>query len=164
MGFAGVLITLIVNTSLTSLASTSCLSIGSKGFIFQASLPVSVSRLAPTLYPSYLMCLSDSDTITYGTAQFKLDTRVQQTRVYLTDFVEAHASCSHATRAYARYNTLDTTCTSYTTRYARSLSHANRCTRVANAWGEINKVERPSSIIYSVLEIYQSRVLRHSAI
>ena len=32
----------------------------------------------------------------YGTAQFKLDTRVQQTRVYLTDFVEAHASCSHA--------------------------------------------------------------------
>ena len=32
----------------------------------------------------------------YGTAQFKLDTRVQQTRVYLTDFVEAHASCWHA--------------------------------------------------------------------
>ena len=31
----------------------------------------------------------------YGTAQFKLDTRVQQTRVHLTDFVEAHASCSH---------------------------------------------------------------------
>ena len=33
---------------------------------------------------------------TYGTAQFKLDTRVQQTRVRLTDFVEAHVSCSHA--------------------------------------------------------------------
>ena len=33
---------------------------------------------------------------TYGTAQFKLDTRVQQTRVHLTDFVEAHASFSHA--------------------------------------------------------------------
>ena len=33
---------------------------------------------------------------TYGTAQFKLDTRVQQTRVHLTDFVEVHASCSHA--------------------------------------------------------------------
>ena len=32
----------------------------------------------------------------YGTAQFKFDTRVQQTRVHLTDFVEAHASCSHA--------------------------------------------------------------------
>ena len=32
----------------------------------------------------------------YGTAQFKLDTCVQQTRVHLTDFVEAHASCSHA--------------------------------------------------------------------
>ena len=35
-------------------------------------------------------------TRTYGTAQFKLDTRVQQKRVNLTDFVEAHASCSHA--------------------------------------------------------------------
>ena len=35
-------------------------------------------------------------TTSYGTAQFKLDTRVQQTRVHLTDFVEAHASCSHA--------------------------------------------------------------------
>ena len=33
---------------------------------------------------------------TYGTAQFKIDTRVQQTRVHLTDFVEAHASYSHA--------------------------------------------------------------------
>ena len=32
----------------------------------------------------------------YGTAQFKLDTCVQQTHVHLTDFVEAHASCSHA--------------------------------------------------------------------
>ena len=32
----------------------------------------------------------------YGTAQFKIDTRVQQTRVHLTDFVEAHASYSHA--------------------------------------------------------------------
>ena len=32
----------------------------------------------------------------YGTAQFKLDTRVQQTRVHLTNFVEAHTSCSHA--------------------------------------------------------------------
>ena len=32
----------------------------------------------------------------YGTAQFKIDTRVQQTRVYLTDFVEVHASYSHA--------------------------------------------------------------------
>ena len=32
----------------------------------------------------------------YGTAQFKLDTHVQQTRVHLTDFVEAHPSCSHA--------------------------------------------------------------------
>ena len=42
------------------------------------------------------------NSVNYGTAQFKLDTRVQQTRVYLTDFVEAHASCSHATRAYAR--------------------------------------------------------------
>ena len=33
---------------------------------------------------------------TYGTAQFKIDTRVQQTRVQQTDFVEAHASYSHA--------------------------------------------------------------------
>ena len=32
----------------------------------------------------------------YGTAQFKIDTRVQQTRVHLTNFVEAHASYSHA--------------------------------------------------------------------
>ena len=32
----------------------------------------------------------------YDTAQFKIDTRVQQTRVHLTDFVEAHASYSHA--------------------------------------------------------------------
>ena len=32
----------------------------------------------------------------YGTAQFKLDTRVQQTCVHLTDFAEAHPSCSHA--------------------------------------------------------------------
>ena len=34
--------------------------------------------------------------VTYGTAQFKIDTRVQQTRVHLTDFVEAHVSYSHA--------------------------------------------------------------------
>ena len=33
---------------------------------------------------------------TYGTAQFKIDTRVQQTRVHSTNFVEAHASYSHA--------------------------------------------------------------------
>ena len=33
---------------------------------------------------------------TYGTAQFKIDTRVQQIRVQQTDFVEAHASYSHA--------------------------------------------------------------------
>ena len=32
----------------------------------------------------------------YGTAQFKIDTRVQQTRVHLTDFVEAHAGYWHA--------------------------------------------------------------------
>ena len=32
----------------------------------------------------------------YGTAQFKIDTRMQQTRVYLTNFIEAHASYSHA--------------------------------------------------------------------
>ena len=35
-------------------------------------------------------------TLNYGTAQFKIDTRVQQTRMHLTDFVEAHASYSHA--------------------------------------------------------------------
>ena len=29
--------------------------------------------------------------VSYGTAQFKIDTRVQQTRVHLTNFVEAHA-------------------------------------------------------------------------
>ena len=32
----------------------------------------------------------------YDTAQFKIDTSVQQTRMHLTDFVEAHASYSHA--------------------------------------------------------------------
>ena len=102
----------------------------------------------------------------YSIAQFKIDTRVQQTRVHLTDFVEAHASYSHAgcmarehictieytarERAYTRHDMRE-----LHTRHARSLSHTNRCTRVANAWGEINKVERPSSIIYSLLEIYQ---------
>ena len=33
---------------------------------------------------------------TYGTAQFKIDIHVQRTRVQQTDFVEAHASYSHA--------------------------------------------------------------------
>ena len=102
----------------------------------------------------------------YGTAQFKLDTRVQQTCVHLTDFVEAHRSCSHAgcmarehmhDRIHCPHASIHSTrhALSYAMRHARSLSHANRCTREANAWGEINKVERPSSIIYSVLEIYQ---------
>ena len=43
-----------------------------------------------------LVALAISQLVKYGTAQFKLDTRVEQTRVHLTDFVEAHASCSHA--------------------------------------------------------------------
>ena len=41
---------------------------------------------------------------TYGTAQFKLDTRVQQTHVHLTDFVETRkllARWLYGTRAYA---------------------------------------------------------------
>ena len=40
--------------------------------------------------------LNPDANLKYGTAQFKLDTRVQQTCVHLTDFIEAHASCSHA--------------------------------------------------------------------
>ena len=46
------------------------------------------------MYPDQHSTIENKET--YGTAQFKLDTRVQQTRVHLTDFVEAHASCSHA--------------------------------------------------------------------
>ena len=45
------------------------------------------------------MCRLDnvySMVVLYDTAQFKIDTRVQQARVHLTDFVEAHASYSHA--------------------------------------------------------------------
>ena len=87
--------------------------------------------------------------------RYSSDTRVRQTRVHLTDFVEAHASCSHAgcmarEHMHDRIHSTRHARAVYATRYARSLSHANRCTRVANAWGEINKVERPSSIIYSV--------------
>ena len=49
-----------------------------------------------SLCPTCLWTLTKFKACWYGTAQFKLDTRVQQTRVHLTDFVKAHASCSHA--------------------------------------------------------------------
>ena len=105
----------------------------------------------------------------YGTAQFKLDTRVQQTHVHLTDFVEAHASCSHA-GCMAREHMHDRI---HLTRHARATPRGTPeayCTQTdALAWlmhgvKLIKWKGLRSSIIYSVLEIYQSRVLRHSAI
>ena len=110
----------------------------------------------------------------YGTAQFKIDTRVQQTRVHLTDFVETHASYSHAvlygTRAYMHDRIHCPRASIHSTRHARAMPRgtpeAYRTQTDALAWlmHGVKLIKWKGLALSYISARDLSKVLRHSVI